>query len=577
MDILKVINTVRYMTPRQWRYRIYYTVRNKLKERKPKIAEAAIIPFRLSAYFSENIENKEAIEIADGICNGIIPTASGIQVHYIGDWDLKDEDYRLVSFKLNSFRWLLILSDAYKATGDKKYIDKGFEYINEWYGKCGNVIAGDKWNAYVVAERLTNWIGFVSEYGDEKQIKQIAGWVYSQAQELRNSFEFQLGANHLLSEAKGLVYAGAFLQDEDLYGFGKRVLLDEANEQFYPDGGHYEHSVSYHVESLQQYFESYAVMSIKLDPDAERVADIMTEPYRFLNGMIGVAGRIPLFNDSAYDYPFFDAACFLSTASRIYAAFPPKGREGRYSRRWAWMGNGEKSISWESKVKYDDTGFIHYQFDSIENSYSFFMDCGNNGPDYNLGHTHADTLSILLYSNDKEILVDSGVFTYKPGIERNECRSTAAHNTVEIDGKNSAEVWSAFRVAKRGHSKIDEFVETNGLKVTAQHDGYTKLLGVKANHIRTVEIVPKEGIIRVKDVIDGNKPHKAISRCHIGSKCSVEQVDRKSCLIDGHILIRSDTDIKVVSCKVAGMFGALEDSKCLEVGFSKETEIEMKL
>ena len=198
--------------------------------------------------------------------------------------------------------------------------------------------------------------------------------------------------------------------------------------------------------------------------------------------------------------------------------------------------------------------------------YSFFMVCGNNGPDYNLGHTHADALSVLLYSEDKDILVDSGVFTYKQGAGRNECRSTKAHNTVEIDGKNSSEVWSAFRVAKRGYSKIIKYAEKNGLEVIASHDGYARCLKMQVFHIRRVCI--KDNEIIICDRIKGKGRHKATSRFHISSKCNILQTDAKTCIID-NIIIKSNQCIKVSDCYVAGMFGKLEKTKCIEIGFDK--------
>jgi uncharacterized heparinase superfamily protein len=545
---------------------LYYTVRNKIKKRKAILPKEMIMPNSLSTYYSVDVENEQAVLTAEKICDGLIPIVSDRMVEFSGDWDLKGEEYRLVSFKLNSFRWLLFLSDAYKSTGNEKYIEKGFEFIKDWHKQCGALIIGDKWNAYVIAERITNWIGFVSEYGNDSRKQEIASWIYPQAKELKDSMEYQLGANHLLSEAKALVYAGFFLKDESLYRLGKSILFDECHEQFLQDGGHYEQSISYHVESLQQYFECYAVLKIQDDEDAEKLALCMEAPYRFLNGMIGVNGKIPLFNDSAYDYPFYDASDFLSTAEYIYETTPPNGKKGDYSRRWSWLKNRKLKIEWDSSIRYENTGFINYPFMVRGKSYSFFMDCGNNGPDYNLGHAHADALSILLYSEDKEILVDSGVFTYMPSEDRNSCRSTKAHNTVEVDGKNSAEVWAAFRVAKRGHTKLIEYSCNDGLRIKASHDGYAKCLADPVVHIREVKIKDKQ--IVVNDNLEYKDNHTAISRFHISSQCTVVQNDSKTCIIDGNIKVESDGDIRITNCKIARMFGITEIAKCIEINFS---------
>lgn len=54
-------------------------------------------------------------------------------------------------------------------------------------------------------------------------------------------------------------------------------------------------------------------------------------------------------------------------------------------------------------------------------------------------------------------------------------RSTKAHNSVEILGKDSSEVWGGFRVANRAN--IIELVE-NIDHIKATHDGYNKKYGI---------------------------------------------------------------------------------------------------
>lgn len=568
---LLIYHTVRYMKARQWKYRLYYLLREKVFRRKPCFASERIEAFPLRTCYGQDIHNASAVETADKICNNEIPAFAGAVCRYHGDWEQKEQSYRLLTFKLNSFHWLMLLSDAYKATGDQKYISKGMELISQWNEKCGKVIRGDPWNAYVIAERICNWIGFCSEYSSAEQLVSAASWIFTQAYELKKSLEFQLGANHLLSEAKALICAGIFLREETLYETGKKVLFEEIEEQFLPDGGHYERSVSYHVEALQQCFEAFALLRIREDPDAERLAGLMRQPYRFLNGMIGADGRIPLFNDAAVDYPFYDAADFLGTAAYLYADLAPNASPGKYSERWHWLEKGSRQIDWEEKDFYDKTGFMHYRFASGGNNYSLFFDCGEHGPAYNLGHTHADALSLLLCSQDKSILADSGVFTYQPGKERDYCRSTVAHNTVEIDGENSAEVWSAFRVARRGSTKVRHFSDQEGLLVSAAHDGYEKCLNAALIHERTVRVT--EGQIEIVDQVANKGNHSAIARFHLAPGTVLDRQDENTCCIDGHILVRADQPIRITACEVAERFGLKEKAACLEIDFREANVI----
>lgn len=54
----------------------------------------------------------------------------------------------------------------------------------------------------------------------------------------------------------------------------------------------------------------------------------------------------------------------------------------------------------------------------------------------NCGHAHADALSLCLSLGGIPLFIDRGTLTYV-GAERSEFRSTASHNTLEIDGQSS--------------------------------------------------------------------------------------------------------------------------------------------
>ena len=60
------------------------------------------------------------------------------------------------------------------------------------------------------------------------------------------------------------------------------------------------------------------------------------------------------------------------------------------------------------------------------------------GPDYLPGHAHGDLLSFELSLGGHRVFVDSGVESYEADELRRYCRSTRAHNTVELDGADIA-------------------------------------------------------------------------------------------------------------------------------------------
>ena len=83
----------------------------------------------------------------------------------------------------------------------------------------------------------------------------------------------------------------------------------------------------------------------------------------------------------------------------------------------------------------------------IENSKAVVI--GDVGPiDLLFRSTHADTLSFEFSLFGQRLIVNSGT-EYGFGTERLRQRGTFAHSTLSINGVNSSDVWSGFRVGSR--------------------------------------------------------------------------------------------------------------------------------
>jgi uncharacterized heparinase superfamily protein len=151
------------------------------------------------------------------------------------------------------------------------------------------------------------------------------------------------------------------------------------------------------------------------------------------------------------------------------------------------------------------------------------LDAGDPCPDDLPGHAHADCLSFELWIDQERWVVDTGTSTYESGPRRAYERSTAAHNTVEIDGADQTEVWGIFRAARRARGTL-ELIATSGsmVEVVASHDGYRRLPGSPV-HRRRWRISP--GQVEITDTISGTGRHQVVSRLHVApiaaSRCSI--------------------------------------------------------
>ncbi len=131
---------------------------------------------------------------------------------------------------------------------------------------------------------------------------------------------------------------------------------------------------------------------------------------------------------------------------------------------------------------FPDTGYGVIR--SPESRSALIFDCGPLGPDYQPGHGHCDVLSYELSLHGQRVVVDTGVSTYEPGPERSYERSTAAHNTLRIDGEEQAEIWASFRVGRRPRVGQIRGGSNGGFRfLSGEHDAYRRL-GVV--HARTI-------------------------------------------------------------------------------------------
>jgi hypothetical protein len=89
------------------------------------------------------------------------------------------------------------------------------------------------------------------------------------------------------------------------------------------------------------------------------------------------------------------------------------------------------------------------------------------------GHSHSDTLSFVMRLAGEEILIDPGTYTYVAEPELREWfRSSAAHNTIRIDGLNQATAVGPFRWME--HPETDVWKQRDGaLEGVCQYHGFT--------------------------------------------------------------------------------------------------------
>lgn len=427
------------------------------------------------------------------------------------DWTSKDMP-KLWRYHLHYFDYLFHAGRSHAAN---------VHVISDWIAK-NSPGTGDGWEPYTLSMRIVNWIKFF--LWNEVAVKEE--WLQSlhkQALWLEKNVEYHILANHYLKNGVALFFAGVYFDGVDADRWlrkGREILRSELDEQFLPDGGHYERSPMYHALCVVDYLNVLNLMGgSKLTfifEESSHFKSRIDQALDFLHNICLPDGDIPLFNDSGFRVAP-PPADILAYANKICS----------YKRPLTANGLTVKEMP--------HTGYYVLR----DGADMMVIDCGAVGPDYQPGHAHADTLSFELAVNGERVIVDSGVYDYEPGPRRIYARSTRAHNTVQIDGKNQSEVWGVFRVARRAYPFCASLKSDGSGHATFEgaHDGYARLSG-KLVHTRGIDYI-SPGEWTVRDTVDGSGTHTVESCLHIHPAYRVDIVGRSAEVRNrmGHLIL----------------------------------------
>ncbi|MDD3022120.1 MAG: alginate lyase family protein [Alphaproteobacteria bacterium] len=268
--------------------------------------------------------------------------------------------------------------------------------------------------------------------------------------------ERHLLANHYLANAKALVFAGIFFNGSEAQQWlstGLKIYKQQLGEQILADGGHFERSAMYHSIILED------LLDIKNINAPLELDDVIARMVNWLNIMTGPDGMISLFNDAAFGIALAPAVL------NDYAA-----------------AMGIHGIMPDSSCDLPESGYARL----VSGKWILLVDAAPIGPDYQPGHAHADTLTFELWHDNARIISDTGTVQYKDSDIRSYQRSSAAHNILLVNGRDSSETWGAHRVGRRAKIIKREFSQS---ALIAVHDGYAPVLHQRKWEVRQSEVI----------------------------------------------------------------------------------------
>ncbi len=540
-----LFNTVKYLKSIQIYYRLYYFARRRIRNLygfhyplavASNSAELRLEP-SIASYRSVANRTFSFLNLSHTFDNEI-------------DWNYSEYG-KLWTYNLTYFDFL---------QQEEMSKEKGLELIYDFIEQSSS--HKDALEPFPVSLRGINWVKFLTNHAIKDQ--KIDDSLYAQYKILMNNLEYHLLGNHLLENGFSLLFGAYYFQDEELYDKAKEILVAELDEQILDDGAHFELSPMYHQIMLfrvldcinlvtgipQGHFlvgHSLLVIGEEQENELESLLIQKTEQMlSWLNIMTFENGDIPLLNDSANG--------IAPTTEQLNAY----AKELQITNHESRITNHELRQSGYRKI--------------TKPNYEMIVDIGSIGPEYQPGHAHSDTFNFELYITPATIhqqlstkipfIIDTGLSTYETNKRRTQERSTASHNTVELDGLDQSEVWGGFRVADRAYVIS---LEEDDDRIKVVHDGYEKRLG--ALHQR--EFLFQENSIEIIDTILSDKEHDAVARFHFHPDVTEEMIHER-------IQIKN-YKLKIKNYMYTSEFNRLIEAKMLEITFKNRLECEIKI
>jgi len=291
---------------------------------------------------------------------------------------------------------------------------------------------GVGWDPHPSSLRILSWGKLLLTEGsldlNERTAGHLRGSLACQIETLSRHLEVRLQANHLLSNLVGVVFGGLLFAGAraDVWLGFESALCRELSRQILPDGGHEERSPMYHSLLLESLLDLLNLARAVGDRAPRQLRARLEEcAARML-------GALPI-----WTHPDGEIALFADSALGIA---PPPAALTEYARALGVEARGPISPG-----VLGDCGYLHLD----QGPFCLIASVSGPAPPHQPGHAHCDALSFELSVGSQRVVTDTGVTEYVPGALRHASRSTRGHATLEVAGREQAEIWQAHRIGGR--------------------------------------------------------------------------------------------------------------------------------
>lgn len=446
------------------------------------------------------------------------------------DWNAQRNDDEEWCFMLARMDYLNYLVLASLITDDKIYAQKAKFYILDFIKTHEQIVQSPSTRTLDTGIRVMNifealpYLLYLNEL-DENEYNTIKQSLINQMSYLKANYLTKYKTSNWGSiQTCSIVSALPFIapDEKELYNWALDELKLQFSIQVYNDGMHWEQSTMYHVEVLNYGLKAIYYLTLA----GLEVPEVLYSNTKALANALMLQltpmGGIETFGDSdrvkAHDI-FTRASVIFNDGYFKFFAYKTPDIETLYTlgaNSASFLNNIETK---QPKTLYfdgTDSGMYTVKSDFTENASFTMFTNGSLGS----GHGHSDNLHFSIYHKGKEVLIDTGRFTYREDHElRVKLKSMKAHNSIIIDDNEyckPSDSWgyADFGLPLKNYVKHHENIH--------YYEGY--LIGHNPLQIITRKIVViSPDIWLICDEIKCDGKHTAQRYFHFDSKFNIDE------------------------------------------------------
>jgi hypothetical protein len=450
-------------------------------------------------------------------------------------------------WEVNRLQHLTLLAMAWYLTGADGYAERVDTQLRDWW-EANPFLSGVNWTSGIelgvrlinfawIRRLLSGWPGVADLFeGNDLAVRQIR-W----HQEYLFAFESRGSSanNHLVAEAAGLLAASCafpwFAESARWRQRSAELLERSLRANTFPSGINRELASDYHGFVFE--LGSFAALEASLAgcPVSEDTWKLLCAMADSMAALVDSRGRPPRQGDSdegrvvLLDAPSHNRwPALLAIGDALFGRLDwwPEGCADAGSSVVSAVTRARPAVTGrpaQRPSRFEDAGVTILRTDE-EGSPEIWCRC-DGGPHGFLSiaaHAHADALSVEVRYDGVDILADAGTYCYHGEPEwRSYFKSTIAHNTVELAGRNQSTDGGPFLWLQQAHAREIE-VADDGIVAcwTAEQDGYL-VLRPPALHRRAVRLDRSARAIDITDEVSSSG-HDIRVAFHFGPDVRVE-------------------------------------------------------